>query len=56
MWYNSVRLFLIWASGSGDVIYRSFLSRALAALSFIERNHTCNLIEGIMRNNFVKLF
>ena len=31
---NSFKLFLIWTSDSGDVVYRNFLSRALAAPLF----------------------
>ena len=42
----SVKLFLIWNSGSGDVVYRYFLSRALAALLFSGVDHLCNLGKG----------
>ena len=31
---SSVKLFLIWISGSGDVVERYFLFRALATLLF----------------------
>ena len=49
--------FGIWTSSSeGDVVYRHFLSRALAA--FVQRTGTiCRiLVEGIIRNDSVKLF
>ena len=32
MWNIHVKLHEIWTSGSGDVVYQHFLSRALAAL------------------------
>ena len=32
------------------------LSRALSALSLVERNYCAILVEGIMRNNSVKLY
>ena len=52
-----VKLYEVWTSGlGGDVVKRYFLSGALAAPLFRERNHLCNFLEGIMRNNSVKLF
>ena len=59
---NSVKLFWIWTSGSGeDVVKIYFLSRALAILLSIWAEPLSGTIcaifvEGITRNNSVKLF
>ena len=52
-----VKLYGIWTSGSGDMVLRHFLPRALAA-PFVQQTGTicAILVEGIMRNNSVKLF
>ena len=51
---NSVKLFQIRTSSSrGDVVKWHLLSRALAVFCSAERNHMCNLVEDIMRNNSV---
>ena len=39
---NSVKLFRKWTSGSGDVVYRYFISRALVALCSVEHQLLCN--------------
>ena len=40
----------------GNTVLRYFLSGVLAALFSAECNHLCNFVEGIMKNNSVKLF
>ena len=52
---NSVKIFLIWTSGSRDIVERYFLSRALVA-PLISRIICAILVEGIIRKNSVKLF
>ena len=54
---NPVKLFGTWTNGSGGmpckgISYLEFWQ----PLSSAERNHLCNLVEGIMRNISVKLF
>ena len=52
-----VKLYEVWTSGlGGNVVKRYFLSGALAAICSEEQNHLCYFLEGIMRNNSVKLF
>ena len=49
-----VKLCEIWTSGSGDVV-KTFLIWS-SGCQFVMRNHLCNFVEGIKRNNSVKLF
>ena len=54
---TSGKLFLIWASGSGDVVFKDFLPGALAALLFSGAEpFSAILKEGIIGNIHVKLF
>ena len=47
---TSVKLFLIWTSGSGDVVYIQFLSTAPMAILFDRAKPFVILVEGILRN------
>ena len=47
-----VKLYEIWTSGLGDVVYRQFLSGALAALLFKEWNHLCDFGKGHYEEQF----
>ena len=49
----SVKLFWVWTCGTGDFIWRYFLSRALLTHFSTEQKHLCNLGEGIMRNMYL---
>ena len=51
----SVKLFWFWTSGSGDFIWRYFLSRALAAPFSAEQNHLCNFGRGHHEEDFCEL-
>ena len=52
---NSLKLFRIWTSGSGEnVIKRLFISRAMTAPLFGGAEPFVILEEGIKRNNSVK--
>ena len=52
-----VKLYEVWTSGlGGDVVKRYFLSVAVAASLFSRAEPLCHFLEGIMRNNSVKLF
>ena len=51
-----VKLYGIRTSGSKDVVKRHFLSRALTAPLFNRPKAFVHFLEGIMRNNSVKLY
>ena len=52
-----VKLYEVWTSGlGGDVIKDISYLELWLPLCSEERNHLCNFLEGIMRNNTVKLF
>ena len=46
----------IWTSGAGEIRLKIFLIWSSGSHFLVERNHLCNLVKGIMRNNSVKLF
>ena len=50
-----VKLYGIWTSGSGDVVYDISYRKLWQPLCSADRNHLCK-VEGIMRINYVKLF
>ena len=51
----SVRLLYIWTSGSGDIGYIYFLSRALAAPLFSRANNACNFGRRHYEEQFCKI-
>ena len=52
-----VKLYGIWTSGSeGDSVKRHSYLELWQPLCSADRNHRAILIEGIMRNNYVKSF